>query len=362
MTFHGSWVFYVGLSWLGTSHNIAEAISVRKNDLARGCLDDDSLAIQNWDQTSRMLVSSEDAVLDRLWSGADLSEDEWPLAETHRGATPRRLTSQAVSDPSKAETLILLGPMDSGTHLVADAIQRNFPEKKSAMTQVLRWHFKDSLWKHTVDLASIYDELHQTVGEDLSRTAVVAVVRNPLSNLVAWKHKNYQEIVECMCRPFVQMNESCHARLSYTRKLPDFSSTVDILNTYLRTYRELKNSGKFSSVTIVPYEDMIYSPTETIENIAQGIGWDLQIDDNGAKFINLPGDDRGKHPNKASRLIAMTRLQSRLHLEYIKPAMPSLCGALSQSALAGFGEGAFVEDPSLKRGYAADCEGFPMAI
>ena len=84
-----------------------------------------------------------------------------------------------------AQAYILLGPMDSGTHLIHELMYTAWPSKVC----------KESLvWKHALTGATdIYHYLLDSMDRDALRKHVVLhMLRSPISLFASWRHKPYQ--------------------------------------------------------------------------------------------------------------------------------------------------------------------------
>lgn len=327
------------------------------------CNDADTKALQSWEgprkpprkprapwkDRERALFSGGTNELETLWTGFDPS-DSAEKNDNRTESLPRvSLLSHHRRDllpaNSSAEHVVVLGPMHAGTHLLSKALELNWPHFKEA--RCLDWLEPcETVWKHEPLASKIAeDAVRKLDSSDLSRTALVAIVRSPIANLVALKSHPYNGILKCICRPFTLMSQPCE---SFERV---WNGTLGIFNQYMMTYRELRDSGKFASVTIVPYEDMVYTPELVVRNLGEVLGWAVPEE------IKTPA--RGVWG--AGHDLAMKRIKERSHMRYVAPVLPALCSTLSRSAFADVMEGSHEADPSLRLSYLHDCEGLPMA-
>jgi len=304
-------------------------------------------------------------ITDTLWSGGELSSD----AVAH--LFPKGKNKEAISMPSAAvEKLVLMGPMDSGTHLMSWLLTQNYAGHMDAacgMTfQGCRY-----LWKHSADIPGVYRVLQGSVGQDLSNTVVVAMVRSPIAQIVGWR-KDPWDLRQCVDRPWGKMADTCEARITAT--LPEeheglakvdsptmrFLSTMGVYNQYIKLYKTLKSDGRFRDVLIVPYEDLVLTPKAVLYQVAQALDWEPSWD------TTLPQGHEGgmKGAHGLSRWDAVMRIQSRDFVDEADGGLPLLCKHLNLTLIRGLKEGTYVDnnpdlDASMVREYDFDCNGLP---
>jgi len=299
-----------------------------------------------------------------LWSGRDLkgtafdelvNESTWSQswASSHASGSSRH--SERQKEPTQPTRFVLLGPMDSGTHLLAWMLLANFPEQmKSACglnTEGCRW-----LWKHSLNADGIYGVLDNTSGEPLQNTVAVAVVRSPIATVVGWRRDPW-DLEDCVNRPWKMMNKPCHARLYASRPNRhqgmggddlvslNFSSTMDVYNRYLNTYTRLKNDGKLKAMAIVAYEDLVLSPSIIVHRVASLMGWQAP---RSVRLAFHTSKDGGSSRNEA-----IHKLKERLHLKEAHEGLPLLCRSLNVLQIKHLKEGTYTDSP---RSFVADCE------
>lgn len=345
--------------WLGAIIDFTSALLMKEPVHEEVCHDSDYWALKDeWQppsQIKRSLFSMDDDYGSRLWLGFDLPEGEMTsdLAKdlAKPAGKPKRPSHRnfLATDRVFAERLLVLGPMDSGTHLMRAAIEKNWPDMSDVYQQMSHYIPNTHVWKHSVDDEDIYKKLQLTANlTDLTRTALVIMLRSPLSNVVAWKESTYAEISHCVCRPWVDMSSPCKA-FGYH----EYAGTMEIFNHYMRTYARLRDSGRFSSVTIVTYEDMVSEPHRILEELGQTLGWATP------SVIQIPELARGKRG--IGRVYARARINERRHLKYIQPVLETLCSRLSRSAFEGFVESRNPGNESTQISYVHDCAEYQMA-
>lgn len=347
MRFHGTFFFAPVILWSAGSFCLASATWIRRQVSK-------PVQIQGSSDFAARGCGSEART---LWSGSEPTEAGWRPVSSNVSLLQRSVGRHSQQLRLSTENLLLFGPMDSGTHLLQTLLERNWPEQTwSATAAQHKQQSGGGLWKHQVDREVIYKSLPWN---DLSRTAVLAVVRSPISNVEAMLRSPYREIGHCLqhLRRNLEGRDGGDGEVTHSCKIGEYkyNGIMELFNHYFTTYREMRDSGKFASVTIVPYEDMVYTPERVVRNLGEVLGWGLPAE------IKVP-DNNVKNENTGhSRDAVLERLKRREHLKCVQPALEALCSKLSNSTLAEFIEGNYVDDLTLRLSYSHDCEGFSMA-
>eukprot|EP00971_Amphidinium_carterae_P080256 1588013-Amphidinium_carterae.1 len=206
---------------------------------------------------------SEDTELDGgLWDGTD--DASWALD---------------ASDWKEMPHYVLLAPMDSGSNLLEQMIEKNWPKQFRATSSK-----PEILWKHSLGSPQeLYKHLAlHMAGHRLKDTHFIAVVRSPISQVVSWRNAPY-DLAPCVRRNASLYTHHCSAQLHLRRdgeeghdfeKYPplDFNSTMEIYNQYLAFYQQLLREGEFKSAQIIQYEQMVLSPRSVLQRISEAFG------------------------------------------------------------------------------------------
>lgn len=289
----------------------------------------------------------------RSWDGLDDSEGEYMSKDLQpdAGRLNRSISWKPV-DKRNAKVFVLLGPMDSGTHLIQKLITSNFAGLMSSHRP------KGEIWKHSNDGANnIYKELSKNLQrQTLEETSAIMIIRSPLSQIVSWKNNSYK-MRACVDRPYERMNESCQPLLSACSPDPNalhgrvsFRSTVDVYNQYVRQYQQIAADGKFMSAHIFSYEDVVSSTEKVILVLAKLFGKPVP------DVIDLR-DQSAKGKYGIGRMQARYKIENRLYLNGVSTAQQAiLCQGLDYNLADMIVEGSYFAkgDPKRKT-HSYDC-------
>lgn len=186
--------------------------------------------------------------------------------------------------PPNDQQLVLLGPMDSGTHLLSWLLQRNYPEQFGRACQGdsegCKW-----VWKHSMGEDDIVKVLNSTIGPNLENTSIIAMLRSPLALITGWRNDPW-DMKNCVSRNWSSMDEPCSARIGAstpedhvglaTSKIPEleFTSTMDVVDKYYAQYASLQRKGVFKNVMLVRYEDLVLAPKAITSSLGDSLGWE----------------------------------------------------------------------------------------
>jgi hypothetical protein len=263
----------------------------------------------------------------------------------------------------KQRTMVLMGPQDSGTNLMMNSLFDVWPER---VLQACQWSSLPSqahcnIYKHSNDgVNGVYQALQKSIGNDLSDTVLVAMTRSPIAQIASWRKAPYC-LKDCVNRDWQQYKNNCSAPLSAygctetdcpPRGHVEFRTTMDVYNSFMRQYKQLRNDGRFAAVHLVAYEDLVYSP----EEVMAGLQKDLHWPEKPVYLEDGPITDPAKHSGRAQgRETAIENLKSRTHLKLLgAKAVRILCGLLDDEAVAGLTEGTYEE--KVRYPYIYDCE------
>mmetsp|Transcript_43286 Transcript_43286/g.124108 ORF Transcript_43286/g.124108 Transcript_43286/m.124108 type:complete len:358 (+) Transcript_43286:118-1191(+) len=315
-----------------------------------------------------------DAALKQLWSGLELGEEssfslkrllsfglgnttfeDWFLAPEKR---------ERAVEPKKP-TLALMGPFDSGTHLMLYSLIANWPQEMiqaclspGALDPGREPQMCRHIWKHSlVDKDSVYRVLERSMG-DLRNAVLVLLVRSPVSQVLSWKRDPW-DLARCMNRSWEEMGRPCVANLrakppasfmGITDDADAFQSTADVYNRYVRLYSDLASEGLFRDVKIIAYEEMVMSPAKVLDAIAQALDWPRK---DPYKIL----DGSQKNELGTSRAAAFAKIRQRTYLAAVgAEGVQRLCEGIDTEALAALPASA----TGFSRGYAGDCD--PAAL
>jgi hypothetical protein len=324
---------------------------------------EDQGSVESSSQTTR-------AVLKELWSGAELGEgSSFSLRrllsfgfgnttfEDFFMAKERRAPAVQAGRPK----LALMGPFDSGTHLMLYSLIANWPQEMQqaclspgALNPGQEPQMCRHIWKHSlVDKDGVYRVLERSMG-DLRNAVLVILVRSPVSQALSWKRDPW-DLARCMERPWEEMDQPCEANLrakppasfmGIPGDVDIFNSTADVYNRYVRLYSDLASEGLFRDVKIIAYEEMVTSPTKVLDTIAQALNWPKK---DSYKIL----DGSQKNELGTSRSAAFAKIQQRSYLATVGTVgVRKLCEGVDAAALAAMPASA----TGFSRGYARDCD------
>jgi len=325
-----------------------------------------------------------------FWQGLDIKhERRRGLAGVkRRGIAARRHRRAAGESPSAhvsggeqakkggQKSMVLLGPFDTGTNLLIDTLNENYPRELEQACHLSRITIDNDLkshcrlWKHGLNIS---DATSRTGGEpvytvierqglQVKDTVAVMIVRSPLATLTGWKKSGY-DLAPCTRRMLWSYDEPCstptiqwcrdgvHTGCNFATK--QFSSTMDAYNTYMRLYRALQNEGKLHGAVLVTYEDLVFSPGDVVGEIAEAIGWA------GRESVTIIDEPAKNHGQAHGRDLALRNLRERSWLTGViedRVLRKELCALIDMSLLEGLVDNKYdPNEPSLK--YSADCDG-----
>lgn len=320
-----------------------------------------------------------DDVISAFWEGLDVrnATNRLILQDAEKvQVTPQRQQERKRSPSLTRQVnlkLALLGPFDTGTHLLLNTLQANYHDE---VVKACGWEsmvIDDDptshcrLWKHGINISdSRYDQGGQPVYQILRRqsirkadTVVVMLVRSPLATMISWWKAAYN-LAPCVDRGMEQYSMPCTAngmawegagQPDWFSLLP-FTSTMDVYNTYIRMYGALQEEGRLHAALLVTYEDLVYSPGDVINAIADAMGWppraSVGIADTAAK----------SHGWAHGRSLALEKLRSRDWLQHIPSEVrKAMCTGLELRALEGLRDNNYRSDEPSET-YDADCKGY----
>jgi hypothetical protein len=268
----------------------------------------------------------------------------------------------------KEKRIHLLGPPDSGTHLLVSSLQMNWPGKTQHACES-QSVCDVSLWKHSMGPENDIFEHMEGCGNNLctnkqktnmSEAVVVIMVRSPISQMASWKKAPYS-LKPCYNREWNELDEPCWSNTSplchdvvegckpwmHVPESIEFDSSVDVYNRYLEEYLELKADKRIGDVILVPYEDLVYTPDVELSKIARAMGWEIP-----GEFRIL--GSKAKTDHSRDRQQALDHLKGRKWLEDAgEKNVLTICGLLNVTALSGISEGTHTTSP---QPYSQDCE------
>jgi hypothetical protein len=268
----------------------------------------------------------------------------------------------------KEKRIHLLGPPDSGTHLLVSSLQMNWPGKtqRACKSQSV---CDVSLWKHSIGpendifehLAGCGDNLcNKKQKTNMSEAVLVIMVRSPISQMASWKKAPYS-LKPCFNKAWNELDEPCWSNTSplchdvvegckpweHVKDSIEFDSSVAVYNSYIEEYLELKKDKRIGDVILVPYEDLVYTPDVELTKIANAMGWDIP-----GEFRILGSKAKADHSR--DRQQALNHLKARSWLDDAgKKNVLTICGLLNVTALSGIKEGTHTTSP---QPYYQDCE------
>lgn len=315
------------------------------------------------EQTQRTLVD--------LWNGMDVSDQQMAqLAFTsQRTGMPSWMTTFGLKmlksrfpwgKASPAKYVQILGLFDTGTNLLEKMMMINFPNLHTSRSRTSEYGDSRNpfVWKHS-DAGA--EEIVRGVKEGLRKTesmndvVAIAMVRSPIANMVSLRKAPYN-VEPCILRPYAEMHDSCVGYVGDTHDFPlrvkFFRTTMDIYNSYLKQYQQLKELNEFRDVLIVRYEDLLLDPKLVMQQIAEATGQQLPAD------VNVLSLASKNHGSPLSRQQALDRLNKRTYLDEFAnntAGLALLCRDLDKSLVKDMVEGSFREKASQVR-YTRDCD------
>jgi len=310
------------------------------------------------------------AALQELWNGVELGEESSISLRRLLDLGPGNAASgdsfvaqeqRAQKAQPKRPTLALMGPFDSGTHLMLYSLIANWPREMQqaclspgALNKGQEPQMCRHIWKHSlVDKDGVYRVLERSMG-DLRNAVLVILVRSPVSQALSWKRDPW-DLARCMERPWEEMDRPCEANLrakppssfmGISDDVDVFNSTADVYNRYVRLYSDLASEGLFKDVKIIAYEEMVMSPTKVLDAIAQALDWPKKN-----SYTILDGSQ--KNELGTSRSAAFAKIQQRTYLSKVGvEGVRKLCEGVDTKALAALPDSA----TGFSRGYARDCD------
>lgn len=305
-----------------------------------------------------------DDINDQLWAGEDLPRDS---AITIMPKMNKSLVMRDVGFSQDAvKQIVLLGPMDSGTHLMSWLLSQNYPDHMDVACG-MTYEGCRYLWKHSADIGGVYRILEETIGKDLSETVVIAMVRTPIAQIVGWK-KDPWDLADCVDKAWKDMGNKCHAPLLASKPSDhqglassgggslDFPTTMGVYNRYLQLYQTLKSDGRFKLVEIVPFEDLVLTPKVVLYKLAKTLRW-------GASWHTHLPQVSEKGAQGLSRQQAINKILGRDFVKDAKKALPFLCPHLNRTLVSDIKEGTWVDKnpevpASATHPYTFDCRNY----
>mmetsp|Transcript_16348 Transcript_16348/g.28663 ORF Transcript_16348/g.28663 Transcript_16348/m.28663 type:complete len:339 (+) Transcript_16348:66-1082(+) len=289
-------------------------------------------------------------VMNLLWDGTDLPEyTQYPQQKTILIEDELKASSRKAS--TRKTLYGLHGAFDTGTNLFAQTVALNFPTVKQNF----------NVWKHsTMGAEAITKAWENKIAPlPLNQLVIVAMVRTPMSQVVAWKKKPYNLWGCVRKRHYVDMVNPCTATTENTVGYDqnnfgehNFSSIMDVYNTYMKQWQDMRSSGKFKDVMIVNYEDLILDPQSVMMKFghimdAQMAGQSIKLVEESAKQWET---ETSTHDG------ALVKLRERAWLgELGQAGLQALCPLLNKQLIQNFVEGTY---RAQHVPYGQDCEAF----
>jgi len=307
-------------------------------------------------------VSNENKVegaYDLLWHGMDVPEGTMRILreqidhDNHHDAPKNSMVQQYASQEQR---YAVLGPFDSGTNLFSEMVQLNFPSILLSSSQI---------WKHsTLGASAIIQamaENAQAGHEELSDVVLVLMVRSPMSQIASWYKAPYllgewHGIAYGTCTE-VPFGQPCEGRTAsatdpsfdplWYRYVMQFSSVMDVYNSYLGQYQELKKADVFKDVLIVNYEDLVIGPEAIMRDFGRA------CDANAPPAIAVlenPSKDHGAPTNREG---ALRKISDRSWMQYFSvDDLETLCDDLNRDLVKDRAYG----DANSTVPYSQDCD------
>mmetsp|Transcript_23761 Transcript_23761/g.55368 ORF Transcript_23761/g.55368 Transcript_23761/m.55368 type:complete len:317 (+) Transcript_23761:80-1030(+) len=267
----------------------------------------------------------------------------------------------AQRNTSALKPYVLLGPEDTGTNLLEQLIEANWPNTFVSSQAV------HAVWKHSNSGAEdIYRVIRSSGFGNISGLPAVAIVRSPMSQVASWMKAPY-DLAECVKRPVTEMDSPCiadlGARPAGDRSLVDidasdvhpilYSSVMDVYNKYLQQYSDIASDAVFAKFLQLSYEDVVYSPEAVVQLLASLLGVTAP---NEVVMVEEPA----KSFSSSSREEALERLHNHTYLQDLGDVgLQTLCPLLNTTLLSNLQEGSFLsEELGRTLSYMADCVGF----
>lgn len=332
----------------------------------------------------------------KLWKGLELTEREIAaIAKQDQQSENMARVKPTLSQKTATSTkkLHVLGAPDTGTNLLELTLELNWPdllqnacachpgdsarakraEREGKLPKAEReeWAPKQcdcALWKHSIGnatylfnrMSTCQDQDCETVTAPEEHTVVIAMVRSPISQMIAW-HTHAYSLSPCFERSFAEFTSPCFANTSpdwhdstegcnYTVKYDkslEFKSSAEVYNAYMKQYRDLhKQFGK--AVLIVPFEELVLSTSKVLERVADAMDWPMP---EKIQIFNRPSKGDG-----IQRQDALERLGWRSYLQELNAKdLDAMCSGIDETLLAGLSEN---PDAAHARPYTFDCQHF----
>lgn len=266
-------------------------------------------------------------VAHRLWHGEDLSEEE------HKTIFPRYNYSN-----HKAGTLTkpykIVGMFGSGTNLMRTFLEANFGEPAESFGTCYdkSGDTRSQLpcpdfWKHTHPYRIEYfDESPSS----LRAAVVIAMVRNPISQLASWKRTPFNlrgcsvEAGECTCddgdtdevslgyfpcgantSDKLAVNFGSPSAKSSKAKGAPYASFMSVWNSYTTGYEFLAHADIPVKVIVVHFEDLVENPESVLERLSKELGAERPTEPVKIISYNARPFDRDKSKDRFAALHAI---------------------------------------------------------
>jgi hypothetical protein len=281
----------------------------------------------------------------RLWQGEDLTREEHDLVITQMFKASSKLSDGA------EHSIRVAGMFGSGTNLMQAFLELNFglsvsEAKGTCLVGASVYEERSQVgcagfWKHTQPYRMAYFDADNAT--ELRPTTLVAMVRNPVSQMVSWLRQHFN-LYPCFassiessgeCKPD-EYRDCPTCSLSYypcgdnttdalstnfgaapsdpsqlvSAGLP-YPSIMDVWNSYGTGYEFLAQGNVPMKVIVVRYEDLVQDPDVVLKQIATGLGAEVP---NGARVVEE--NARTFDPNAKDREAALEYIEQKLYQLY----------------------------------------------
>lgn len=220
-----------------------------------------------------------------------------------------------------ATDALLFGMFDSGTNLLEKFTKKNIPGFRISNVRF------GNIWKHLYP-AQI---LRRVPKVKRPRTLVMAVVRNPVSQISGWKKAPY-DLGRCL-KSGQWLGQSCMCGSGHgsmydcSKDGLAYRGFPDVWNSYVRGYKQLERAG-FMKVVTVRYEDLVMSPENVLKTIAMNYGVPLT---GNIKTIDRPAKKHGSCIGREKAIHKLTQRTYRNTFDHSQLAL--ICSRLDASLL-----------------------------
>lgn len=289
------------------------------------------------------LLSSQPAQPAQLYHSYDLDDSVWggddEVAVDHQlpanGTSSLKNVESFHEESSNASAYLhyvqLYGPFNTGTNLLQQLLQKNFPGQIFV---------REPVWKHS-SLRNLLKEQPHVRSSLASSGPAIAVVRDPLSWLQSMKKAGY-DLKSCTESPMwlqagcrlpekgglYSTNGCLHCSSVPAHRRPVmFDDLMHFWNSYTEDYLNLASFGP-TSFTVMRYEDLVFHTEDLMDRVADLVGIP-----HPANFKQQEASAKN-HGSSNGRQKAIDKLNSKSYMAaYLPGEVSTACAGLDGNVL-----------------------------